>query len=94
MSTAARFYFADTTGRELADHELNGSVATSCGPSILVDGTYRHGYRHTISTGAGRTARAITVADFGGQVVKVKFWAPNPEVRETFYLVPEGFTPA
>lgn len=93
MSTAARFYFTSTTGRELADHELNGSTFDGCGQSIQVDGTYVHGYRTQIFVAKGRGRRTVTCADFDGQPVRVKLWAPNPDARETFLLVPEGFRP-
>jgi hypothetical protein len=95
-TSSARFYFQDIkTGEEL-DHPMNGCPVGGAGPSVLHNGEYIHGHRTIIWADFGTKGRRqvpITSADFGGRCVRVKMWAPNPEARETFVLVPETWTP-
>lgn len=88
MAEAARFYFYDTTGNELTDHPLNGMAADGMGSYI---GTHRDGkkVRGTVDgfDWTSKTKVDVTINDFPGhKVVLVKFWVPNKEAQQTFYL--------
>jgi len=92
-----RFYFRSEQGvvGEMKDHPLNGAHFEGTGPWVVRDGEMVKGEREyiTIFTGNKTTegypeTRRITVDDFGGKVVTVVQWFPNPRLQNTFRLVP------
>jgi hypothetical protein len=98
-----KLYFHDATGRELADHPLNGCEMNWAGTGLTTRGTRadRDAAGMLWKDGAGRIARSelgrfdfttrktitVTVADFGLRHVLVKAWHPGG--AEWFWLVPE-----
>ena len=84
-STSGRFYFFDAlTGKELADHPLNGCAAIAGSRSIAdakgrteVRGMKLHGKIATLAWVDGEAVDyTITAADFDGPVI-VKDWVPE-----------------